>query len=372
MIGRLLTRAREPHLQPSAMPYGGPWPFGSTTVETWSPVTQEQALDLAVVSGFTSILTAIVMQMPLRALVGTEEIPRPPILRNPVPMPGRVFGDFCCEYIRDMVLHGNYVAVLGDPSWTGWPDVLYPVPWGQWSIRDDHYYLIGGELYRPEDVFHIRRGCLTGDHMGRGLIETHGRLLAGAVAAESWASLYFEGGTAPPVSVTHPNAELTQAQALDLKSKFRAATRLREAVIVPTGTVVTPLNAQADGAQLIESRRWGAQQLAMALGIPGAMLGLDAPSLTYRNITDVFQQFITTTVMSYLVGLEEQLTSQCLPRGTRARYSTDAVLRPDVAARVGLAVQGLTGGVYTPDEARALLDLAPADLPANATQGVAP
>jgi HK97 family phage portal protein len=387
MIGRLLARAAPPKRQNNIGPAGaldGIPGWQNNTYGTWWPddaypwryVTEEEAEGLAVVSGFMGILTSLVEQMPLVASKGVglpdEEWP---VLRNPVPGGNRVLSDFVTEYVRDMALHGNYLAVLGDPAWHGWPDVLYPVPWGQWSIQTgsdgwSYWYDIGGVQYAPTEVFHARRNCRTGQLMGRGFMELNRRLIATCVAAECFAAQYFDGGAVPPAQVTHPNPDLTQDQANDLKAKWRAAVRTREAVVTPIGTTVTPLTSDADKAQLTDSRRFNAQQLAMAVGIPGALLGLDSPSLTYRNITDVFSQFVTTTVMGYLAPLEQQLTLQCLPRGTTARFATSTILRPDLAQRVSIAVQGLTGGVFTADEARALLDLGP--LPPVTAGGLPP
>jgi phage portal protein BeeE len=93
------------------------------------------------------------------------------------------------------------------------------------------------------------------------------------------------------------------------------------------------------------------------MGIPGALLGLDSPSLTYRNITDVFQQFITTTVMSYIVPLEQQLSAQALPSQSLARFQQANVLRPNLEARVTLATQCLQSGLFSRDEARMFFDL---------------
>jgi HK97 family phage portal protein len=152
----------------------------------------------------------------------------------------------------------------------------------------------------------------------------------------------------------HPNPELTQLQADALKAKMKEVAQKREWAIAPGGTDLEVLDSNAEDAQLNETRKLNSQQLAMAMGIPGALLGLDAPSLTYRNITDVFQQFLTTTVMSYMVPLEQQLSSQCLPRTTQARFNQAAVLRPDMAARVDLAINYGSRSL-TMEEARALL-----------------
>lgn len=362
MIGRLLTRAKAPDIPMNmAMPMG-PWPWstGGSIDPTMVDVTEEAATDLSVVSGFINTLTSVIVQMPLGAYRGTEPIPTPAILRNPVPAPGRVLHDWICEVIRDLVLHGGSLAILADPSWTGYPDALYPVPCGAWSITQDGNYQVGNDVYAPQDVFHVRAGCRSGQMVGRGLLQTHRQLLASAIAAEKWSSNYFEQGAVPPVSITHPDPELTQEKAEILKGKFGLAARRRTAVVVPVGTVVTPLNSDADKSQLEQTRRWNAIQLCFALGIPPALLGLEGPSLTYKNINDLFSQWLTSTVVGrFLVPIEQQLSAQCLPRGVVARFSPAAILRPDLAARVKIAVEGLGGDVYTPDEARAVLDLPP-------------
>ena len=150
---------------------------------------------------------------------------------------------------------------------------------------------------------------------------------------------------------------------------MKSVAMLREWAVLPGGTELEVLSADAESAQLNETRKLNSQQLAMAIGIPGALLGLDSPSLTYRNITDVFQQFITTTVMSYLVPLEQQMTLQCLPRGTYARFFPGAVLSPDLTARVELAISSIKGGLYTTEEALAFFNLNPTNFISDLSPG---
>ena len=368
------TRPRYDHadltgIPPWQNPLFANWPGWENSSFPWHYVTEREALDLPVVGGFLSILTGIVLQMPLHAYQGSRNIgdrciSDPLVLRNPTPGPGRTFAMWVEEYLREMVLHGNYVAVLGPTDSTGWPALMYPVPCYQWNIRTygdspEYMYEINGDVYRPQDVFHVKVKSMVGDLVGKGLMELYPRLIASSVAAETWAAMYFEGGAVPPAQIEHPNPELTQPQADELKAKWRAAVKTREAVVTPQGTIIHALDSNAEDAQLSETRRMNDQQLAMALGIPGALLGLDAPSLTYRNIVDVYQQFITSTVMGYLIPLEQQLTLQCLPRTHQAYFGTTEVLRPDLAARMDIATSGLSAGLYTSDEARALVDLPP-------------
>jgi HK97 family phage portal protein len=375
----LLQRARTPtvrktvtshtNLTPLAVWQG--WPGYDTS---YPFVTEEQVLGLPVVGGFLNITTSLLLQMPLHGYRSATPLnPDPAILTNPTPGPQRTFADFISEYLRDMLLFGNYVAVLGPKNAAGWPDLFVPVPAGQWEILVDgsqYRYLVNGVSYSPDQVFHVSMNALNGELVGRGIMTLYTGLVASNVAAERWAAAYFEGGAVPPGAVKHPNPELTQAQADALKAKMRAVAMAREWAVLPGGTELEVLSSDAEKAQLNETRKLNAQQLAMAIGIPGALLGLDSPSLTYRNITDVFQQFITTTVMHYLVPLEQQMTLQCLPRGTQARFFLGAVLRPDLPQRVDLAIKSLQGGLFTQQEARAFFNLGAVEFIENVQEEV--
>lgn len=333
----------------------------------WWHVTEEEALGLPVIAGFMNITSSLLLQMPLhgyRKIPGSDQTEAlevdPPILVNPTPGPTRTFVDFITEYLHDMVLYGNYVAVLGPKNTAGWPDMMVPVPIGQWNVMTDpsgHWYEINNARYEPSEVFHVMMNKDANDLIGKGALQLYKRLIASAVAAEQWAALYFEGGAVPPGVVKHPNPELTQEQAVGLKAKMKAVAMAREWAILPGGSELEVLDSNAEDSQLNETRKVNSQELAMAMGIPGALLGLDSPSLTYRNITDVFQQFITTTVMSYIVPLEQQLSHQTLPRTTTARFNQANVLRPDLEARVNLATQTLQAGLFSRDEARSFFDL---------------
>lgn len=335
----------------------------------WHYVTEEEALGLPVLAGFMQITQSLLLQMPLHGYrkpsATLPQVPleiEPPILLNPTPGDARTFADFIVEYMQDMVLYGNYVAVLGPPNAQGWPDLMVPIPVGQWQVVPDgnegkYHYLINGIRYEQPEIFHVMMNKSCSNLVGRGALQLYRRLIASSVAAERWAGLYFEGGAVPPGVLEHPNPDLTQDQASLLKAKMRQVAMAREWAVLPSGSKLHVLDGNAEESQLNETRKMNAQQLAMALGIPGALLGLDSPSLTYRNITDVFQQFLTTTVMSYLVPLEQKLSLQCLPRNQEARFFQANVLRPDMAARVELANSAMTSGLFTREEARSFFDL---------------
>lgn len=348
------------------------WNFVTQTVWTGDVILDEQsALGVPAVSASLSLLAAYVTQMPLEAVKETDPHnslvePQPAIVNNPLGDPratGLTFSDWIEPLLRDLALWGNHVGVLGEPAWHGWPTQMFPVMAGQWSVslRDGRrIYNIGGQEFDAAEVFHIAINRRTGELVGRGLMNTNRDTLAAAIACERWAARYFVTGTVPSIHIAHPNPDLTQAQADDLKNKFlESAKGSRAPVVTPVGTDITVLPSDAESAQLVEARKWSNAALAIALGVEPSMLGMEGTSMTYRNIVEVNQQTINTTVMRYLVPVEQAITAQCLPRGIRARFQPSALARPDLGERITQSLQAYAGGVIDVDEARAMLDLAP-------------
>ena len=386
-----LWRAKEPKL-PDSMGWGpsGNPPLGASpdalgwvwsmisagmwdgTIPALMPIVEADILAIPAVSASLALITSYATQMPLQAVEDAIEPaavvdPTPPILRCPTGDPratNLTLADWVESVIRDLALWGDYLGVLGPAAWDGWPRFLYPVPpWGWFSKYSGGrvVYTVGDTEYDPIDIFHVSINRSTGELRGRGLLSTHGDTVAAAVQAERWAARYFQGGGAPGLHISHPNPDLTQAQADDLKAKYVASNTAgpRGALITPVGTQIDVLPSDAESAQLVEARKWSNAALAIALGVQPAMLGLEGPSMTYRNIADVAQQLVSTTEMRYLVPVEQQLTAQCLPRGIRARFSTAALVRPDWGSRMTQALAGFSGGLLTNAEARAMLDLQP-------------
>ena len=350
------------------------WSAQLSEVWTGDVYLDEQAvLGVPAVSASLSLLAAYVTQMPLQAVNDmttppTPVEPTPLVIRNPLGdarASNNTFQDWIEPVLRDLALYGNYLAVLGDVSWDGWPNIVYPVPVEAWSVElheGVRVYTIGTDHYDASEVLHVKINARNGELVGRGLMNTNKATLAAAIAAERWAGSYFTSGTIPSMHVQHPNPDLTQTQADDLKAKLRMSQAGgRDAVITPVGTQIDVLPTDAESAQLVEARRWSNIALAIALGVQPAMLGLEGPSMTYRNIAEVNQQTINTTVMRYLVPVEQAMSAQCLPRGQRARFATAALVRPDLGERIAQAQQALAAGIISVDEARAWLDLAPAD-----------
>lgn len=338
---------------------GGMGPGGS-----WAPYVSEwMARGVPALTAGMRLISGVVMQLPLRQKRGDLVLDPPAtIISNPTPGANRCLADFVDEYVSDVLLYGNYAALLGPLDSTGWPAYLIPMDVTQVSVARDEktwrpvYALAGVDEPLPDDrVFHVAIDKRSGELTGRGILPTMAGAISAALAADAYAGRYFTESGAPSGVITDTRPNLTQEQATELKTKWlQAVSGTPTPVVVPASTTFTPLAADADKAQLVQARQWDATMVAMILGVPPFLLGIETQRHTYTNAETEFGRFVSTTILRLLRPLEQQLTSQCLPRGNTAEFWTGALLRADTATRTQSAVSLYQAEVITLEEARAL------------------
>lgn len=132
-------------------------------------------------------------------------------------------------------------------------------------------------------------------------------------------------------------------------------------VPIPFGTTVTPLNLRLADQQFLELRKYTALQIASAFGIKPNQLN-DYERASYANSEAQQLAFYAETMLSILKQYEEELnfkllTAEQIAQGYRFKFNVAAVLRGDTKAQVDSLCQGISNGLYTPNEARRMLDL---------------
>jgi len=343
----------------------------------WSPYVSEwMARGVPALTAGMRLVSGIAMQLPLRQKRG-DEIVDPPaaVINAPTPGANRTMADFLDEYISDVLLYGNYAALIGPLDSTGWPSMLIPLDITQVSVARDEttwapvYAIEGSEDIIPADrMFHVAIDKRSGELSGRGILPVLSGPVAAALAADAYAGQYFTQSAVPSGVITDTRPNLTQDQANDLKTKWmQAVSGTRSPVVIPSSTTFTPLATDADKAQLVQARQWDAQMVAMILGIPPFLLGIESQRHTYSNAENEFGRFVATTMMRLLRPLELQLTAQCLPRGNSAEFFTGALLRADTMTRATAATTLYGAEIITLEEARTLAGFPAAGGPEEST-----
>ena len=361
MLADLLSRSK--YITPSGASvdsYGRISRFGSvadagTLVDQWS------ALSIPGVWRGVNLIANAIGGLPLQDYRNGVRIETPPILSRPNPPETRI--ETISAAIAACIIHGNFIALLGAPNATGYPDTIYPIAPERVNLKVENgrkIWQIDGQIFDQSEVMHVKGFSLPGHHFGVGLLQAQRQGLGTAIALNEYAARYFSGGGQPSGILYSSNPDLDASEAALLKQQWMQhyGGRSREPAVLNESTKFEPISDNAGDAQLVESRTFDLTEIANMLGLPAYYLGAPNSSRTYSNIENEQQQLLRFSLAPWMIRFE-QAFSDLLPRGQVAKFNVDAFLRTDTLTRYQAHKIGIEGGFLTPDEARALEDLQP-------------
>ena len=335
---------------------------GLGTQPLTGPLSITEATTLSIPAAYrcVQIISDTAASLPLHAYRGKTQLNRTPdILRQPDPTDTRM--STLAAVFTSLLIDGNAYLLVGNRDSLGFPRsfvVLAPGAVALTVRNGVRYYSVAGQSYDAEDVLHIRGMTLPGHDVGLGPLAMQRRALGLAIAGEDHAAELYVNG-AIPAGILSSEQELTQAEADAAKASFVAAHggRQRSPAVLSGGMDYKTLSFSAADLELVESRRFSAQQICTIFGVPSWIVGVGSTdSRTYSNVQDDNPAFVSWTLRPHLSRLEQSL-STLLPRGQEAKFNLDALLRADTLARYSAHSAGLAGGWLSVAEIRALEDL---------------
>jgi HK97 family phage portal protein len=119
-----------------------------------------------------------------------------------------------------------------------------------------------------------------------------------------------------------------------------------------------PTVMSALDAQLIDQLKWGDEKICAVHHVPRYKVEV-GPLPSYNNVEALSQDYFGTCLQYYFESLELCLTEglELGDVGYEVAFDIDGLLRMDSVAKMAAATQGVVGGVYTPNEARATFNL---------------
>ena len=323
-------------------------------------ITESTTLSIPAAYRCVQIISDTAASLPLHAYRGKTQLNRTPdILRQPDPTDTRM--STLAAVFTSLLIDGNAYLLVGNRDSLGFPRsfvVLAPGAVGLTVRNGVRVYSVAGQSYDAEDVLHIRGMTLPGHDVGLGPLAMQRRALGLAIAGEDHAAELYVNG-AIPAGVLSSEQELTQAEADAAKAQFIAAHggRQRSPAVLSGGMDYKTLSFSAADLELVESRRFSAQQICTIFGVPSWIVGVGSTdSRTYSNVQDDNRAFVSWTLRPHMSRVEQSL-STLLPRGQEAKFNLDALLRADTLARYSAHSAGLAGGWLSVAEIRALEDL---------------
>lgn len=216
---------------------------------------------------------------------------------------------------------------------------------------------LGGLAAVPaRDVLHVRL------HTPRSPLRGESPILAAAldIAAGNAAlqqQVAFFANQARPSIMLSTDSVLTKDQVELLRSKWDEQTRGANAggtPILTAGLKPVTVSTEAQDAQLVETMKMSAENVALAFGVPMQVFGLGGQ--TYASTELLMQAWISSGLGFALNHIEEAFGRLFQLRGGVDEYvefSTKSLLRSAYRDRIEALARGVQSGIYSPDEARA-------------------
>lgn len=296
----------------------------------------------------------------------SEQIPLDGWLADPG-LDGRGLRDWTKSVVRSLACHGNAVGVWFFNS-SGVKQGMIQTPLENVNpVRDNRQKLVGWEFNGVrkgvDEVWHLRLNPVAGNVLGLSPLARYATTVGLAGHAERFLAGFYKDGAHPSAVLSLPTGvNVNDQDAKTIKERFKAAIRGRDVAVLGGGTSYQPLQLSPVDSDLLTSMKWSASEVARIWG-PGVpeILGYETGgSMTYSNVVDRRQDFLTFALDPYLLVLEDAL-SAAIASPRRVQFNRDALLRSNTRGRYEAHAIGINTGFITTNEARALEDLPPVE-----------
>lgn len=305
------------------------------------------------------LLTDVVASLPLEAVDGKGETHADlfPVLAEPGL--DETYHDTMASIMASLIWDGNAYLRTVKRDALGLPTKFQVLDPGEVNVAWDNLKVYRQYSWRDttlldgKDIFHIAINRWPGKEKGVGPITAARLAIQGSKAEQQFAISLFEDGGSIPYAITVPEKVTSgEAQAI-LNSWLETHQGKAKPGVLGGGAGVTPLGLKPVDAEFLLSRNFSVQEIARFLGIPGFFLGVEmGSSLTYSTTESLFRLMLTATLNpTYLERIQATFT-RMLPKGYKARFNSDEILRADILTRYQAQAAAIKGGFKTQNEVR--------------------
>ena len=269
--------------------------------------------------------------------------------------------NFMKKLISDVLLRGNAYCYLKRNEQGDVVDVIPLEPNDVMVIWDkkkqELYYQIPflskGQKIQAFDIIHLQNNSNDGIH-GQSVLSFAARQLQIAHGAENSAKQIFQSGGQPARGVLSTLSPISKAQKQQLAANWTQSTN---GVLVLGGDMkFTPLSANAEEMQLLDSRKFNAIEICSFFGVPPELLGMGGKT---NNVEDLMNLFLTTTIQNYISMIEHEFSRKMFSPQSQGRYKIDvdenSMLRMSSSAKASYYSTLLQNGCLSINEVRSEL-----------------
>lgn len=237
--------------------------------------------------------------------------------------------------------------------------------------QPDIYYLYsaGGKLYKfgSEEILHFKSSNSLDGLVGISVQDQLKSTIGGSIKAQKMLNRMYQSGFTAKAVLQYTGSlsdENTKAFVAGIESYAKGDLKedgVENIIPIPLGATLTPLNVKLADNQFIEVKYYTSAQIAAAFGIKPYQYN-DLTKSSYASAEAQQLSFYVDTLLYIIKQYEEELSYKLLSadevdQGYHFKFNVAVILRADLATQIKTLSQGVSNFIYTPNEARAMLDL---------------
>lgn len=237
------------------------------------------------------------------------------------------------------------------------------------DVPDIYYiYSHGGKFYKfsSEQIIHLKTSSSFDGIKGIPVREQLKSTISGNIKSQKMLNQMYKSGFTAKAVVQY-TADLSGDNLRKFKEKIEDFAgsdlddkEVKNIIPIPVGTSLTPLNVKLADSQFIDIKKYSALQIASAFGIKPNQIG-DYEKSSYASAEAQQLSFYVDTLLYILKQYEEELNYKLLSREEIEneyyfKFNVAVILRADLKTQIETLSQAVSNFIYTPNEARALLD----------------
>jgi HK97 family phage portal protein len=259
-------------------------------------------------------------------------------------------------------------------------DPLYPVPQALWPLRPDKMNVLrdqsgkltynytlpnGNPVILPTNrVLHIPGFGFDG-RVGYDPLTLWKEPLGLAKASEKFAAKVFTGANIR-YALTHPGKVSIDAEKRMRESwetMYNGLDNAHRTAILQEGVSLKEIGTAPEAMQMLESRMFQKEEIAMILHIPSRFLNVKTEAADYANVEQSGIEFVTYCLTPWLVRWEQELDRKLIVGPYKGKYFTEfltaGLMRGDLVSRYNAYAVGKNNGWLSPDEIREMENMNP-------------
>ena len=222
-------------------------------------------------------------------------------------------------------------------------------------------------VFSSEQILHFKASNTYDGISGVSVRDQLNTTIQGNIKAQSLVNKMYESGFTAKAAMQYTGSlsddnVKTFVAGIESYAKGELADEGIENIIpIPLGATLTPLNIKLADNQFIEVKQYSALQIASAFGIKPYQIG-DYTKSSYASAEAQQLSFYIDTLLYILKMYEEELAFKLLSHeeieaGMHFKFNVAAILRADLKTQIETLSTAVGNFIYTPNEARARLDL---------------